>query len=389
MILIWLLSHTPEYLATVNADAVEREFRGWGRRVVAAALKELESSGHLVRRRVPGPGGRVIWAPLAVRAMPESGDANTTAELPVSDGPSAERPYVDNPNHRAETTPPDPIEASTAEDDPPDPRPSLPSPDPSAASSTTGSKAGGESAPAVPAGADLVQTLIDLVRAVTGQTIDRDLAGKGVAMVLRAKDGTPRPVSDPVAYLRTAVETAPTRFLETFVPPRAGSAHSRPRRGFDPNATIHEPRGMTGLDIDPATGWPVDMNPGGRPLRRKETARAFEAEQARVTASGPAGDPSKLVCLTHPTATFHPDGTCPECRPAATHTAEPGWTAWMSAPTPRTASTGLPAWCGSCGGDAGHSPAVMQANPSYRTDTGRPRGTPCPRCHPDGIRASA
>ncbi|WP_139342366.1 hypothetical protein [Protofrankia sp. BMG5.30] len=217
--------------------------------------------------------------------------------------------------------------------------------------------------PAVGSAVDLVQVLIDAVLEHTGRTIDRDLAGKGVAMVLRAKDGTPRAVSDPAAYLRTAVEAAPTRFLPAVVPPAASSS-----------------------------GWPVHMTANARRPRREtdreRSRRALDEEMAKATASGPAGDPSKLVCLTHPAARFRPDGTCPECRPDTTRTAEPGWTGWM-APPPRTASASVPPWCGSCGGDMGHAPAVLEANVSFRTDTGRPGGVPCPRCHPDAVRASA
>ncbi|WP_250283177.1 hypothetical protein [Frankia sp. CiP1_Cm_nod2] len=209
-------------------------------------------------------------------------------------------------------------------------------------------------APAVGSAVDLLQVLADAVHEATGQTIDRELAGKGVAMVLRRKDGTLRDVHDPAGYLRTAVETAPTRFLPSMVPPAASSS-GRPRRESG----------------------------------RERTRRILDEEMARATASGPAGHPSKLVCLTHPAAMFRPDGTCPECRPDATRTAEPGWTGWMSTPPPRTASTGVPPWCGSCGGDMGHAPAVLQANVSFRTDTGRPGGVPCTRCHPKAARASA
>ncbi|WP_261562407.1 hypothetical protein, partial [Frankia tisae] len=152
------------------------------------------------------------------------------------------------------------------------------------------------------AGVDLVQALIDAVHEVTGQTIDRDLAGKGVAMVLRAKDGTPRAVSDPVAYLRTAVEAAPTRFLPSLIPP-AVSGSRRPR-------------------------WET---------ARQQTDRAlaeFAAQAAEATDGGQRLDNTGVTVVDQ-------DGQTPE--PAPTEPLSDSWTAetspfgWMATPVSQRA----------------------------------------------------
>ncbi|WP_041254963.1 hypothetical protein [Frankia sp. EAN1pec] len=153
-------------------------------------------------------------------------------------------------------------------------------------------------------GVGLVQALIDAVHEVTGQTIDRELASKGVAMVLRTKDGTPRAVSDPVAYLRTAVEAAPTRFLPVLVPPRLDgrreSKAARRARGFEElrawasEATDSGQRldntGVTVVDQDGQTAEPAPAEPPNDPWAVGTTPSGWMASPTRQR------DPEPHVC---------------------------------------------------------------------------------------------
>lgn len=53
-------------------------------------------------------------------------------------------------------------------------------------------------------------------------------------------------------------------------------------------------------------------------------------------------------------------------------------TEWRQARISKTNVSGLPEWCGACGGGSPHA----RGNAVFRTDTGFPDGTPCPACHP-------
>ncbi|MEX5632165.1 hypothetical protein [Parafrankia sp. FMc2] len=288
--------------------------------------------------------------------------------------------------------------AAVAGTAPPAPHPPLPTTDTSPAGPTPGSKETAGQAPAAASPVDLVQVLVDLVHEVTGRTIDRDLAGKGVAMVLRTKDGSTRTVSDPVAYLRTAVEAAPARFLPSMVPPPAGSSAMCKQHGLrqpcDHCAGSAYGRGRFDYpqrdtpEIDPGTGWPMHMSHNRRETKQERTGRIiaeFAASAAEATDGGQRVDNSGVTVVDEhgqPASNTPPEPLC------GSWTDEPVPAGWMSASAP-AAGGEAPAWCGQCGGDAGHAPAVMQANVAYRTDTGRPAGNPCPRCHPDVVQAAA